>query len=359
MLSKITILITDITKSAGTERVVVNLSNSFVELGYDVEIVSFNSKTGSPYYTLNENVNVVHWRLKQYENQLYIKKIFYFLVNLFFVYKKIRKINNSIIIGTSRNVNIYSLLFLKNHNRFIACEHFSCKSQMSRLMRLIRDCFYLKLKYLVVLTEFDKQYYRKRRINAITIPNFVDIQFNGAFHEKQNIILAVGRHSIEKNFEGLVKIWASIYNKFPNWKLQIVGDGFLFNQNKRLAEELDVKNIEFLPFTKDIFSFYEKASIYTMTSLNEAFPMVLLEAMSHKVVCVSFDCDSGPREIINNTNGFLVPIGDNSRFIASLKLLIENEDIRYKMSNNAFDSIKRFSKDSILKKWSSLFELVK
>lgn len=94
-----------------------------------------------------------------------------------------------------------------------------------------------------------------------------------------------------------------------------------------------------------------------MSSRSEGLPMVLIEAMALGVPCVAYDCPSGPRAIIeNNVNGFVVEDGNETMFVEKLLLLIENENLRIEMGNNASKSSARYNLDVIMLQWKTLFE---
>lgn len=96
--------------------------------------------------------------------------------------------------------------------------------------------------------------------------------------------------------------------------------------------------------------------MYVMTSRNECLPMTLMEAMSCSTPCIAFDCPTGPRHIITNgENGLLIKNGDVEEMTNAVSLLIENEGLRKKMGEKAFENIQRFSPENIYKLWEQLF----
>jgi glycosyltransferase involved in cell wall biosynthesis len=84
--------------------------------------------------------------------------------------------------------------------------------------------------------------------------------------------------------------------------------------------------------------------------------MVLLEAMSFSLPCVSFDCPSGPADIIiQNKTGLLGDNGNISQLVQAISTLIENENLRNEMGTNAFDVVDQYNPDLIFKRWENLF----
>lgn len=94
-----------------------------------------------------------------------------------------------------------------------------------------------------------------------------------------------------------------------------------------------------------------------MTSRYEGQGLALIEAMACGLPSVAFACKCGPRDIIKEgEDGFLIDMGDSSKFVAQLTKLIEDDNLRRQMGHNATKNVQRFSEDVIMNKWTSLFE---
>ena len=345
-MKKIVIIISDITKCAGTERVVSGLANYLVDNGFYVEIVSLFSSRGTSYFGLAPSIIVHHLAIGSYEAKSVVRKLYGLAISLFQCYRYLRRTDNDILIGTSRNTNIIAWLSKKKRH-VIGCEHFAANVPMNKIFKWFRNHIYQRLDRLVVLTRFDLAYYTQRGIKAVLIQNSISIQ--GQQTDKKNIAIAIGRHSIEKNFKELIAIWHTISQINPTWELQIIGDGLLAEENKQYAESLECKNIRFLPFQQDIASYYSKASLYLMTSLYEALPMVLLEAQTCGCVCIAYDCDTGPRDIIENgKDGYIIPMGQRQKFVDKIQYLISHPNIIKEMGVQARRSSEKYAPDRIM-----------
>ena len=83
----------------------------------------------------------------------------------------------------------------------------------------------------------------------------------------------------------------------------------------------------------------------------------MLEALACSTPIISYDCPTGPRNIIdNNINGFLIDDKNRQMFAQQLKLLIDNNNLRNQLSVNAKESSKKFDKQIIMQQWESLFK---
>jgi glycosyltransferase involved in cell wall biosynthesis len=123
------------------------------------------------------------------------------------------------------------------------------------------------------------------------------------------------------------------------------------------AEALNLQHsVHFYEPVKNIEEKYASASIYAMPSRSEGFGMVLIEAMANGLPCVSFDCPSGPKDIIShNIDGILVQNGDLEAFGKALKQLMLNPLLRKKMGNSARLKAQTYRAQNIVPQWHSLF----
>ena len=208
----------------------------------------------------------------------------------------------------------------------------------------------------VTLTEGDKQLWRKAK-HVEVIPNFSTMQVSQFSDSTNKRIIAVGRLSPEKGYERLIEIWKSVSPQFPEWSLDIFGEGKLHDELTSTIQNANLKNIHIHNATSDISEEYAKSSICVMSSYLEGFGLVLLEAMKHGIPCVAFDCPFGPGSIIKDDQcGFLVDDSNIPLFAEKLGLLMKNENTRKSFSAAAIERSKDFSVDSIMNKWKQLFE---
>ena len=175
---------------------------------------------------------------------------------------------------------------------------------------------------------------------------------------KSKKVISVGRLDDLKNHKDQIDIWSKVVKYYPEWSLHIYGQG---PAEKKLQEHimtLGLQNYLFLEgVCTDLAPIYADASLFIFTSLAEGFGMVLIEAMSAGIPCVSYNCACGPSEIISDgLDGYLVPIGDKEKMADKIKELLKNDNKRIAMGLAAFEKSKKFLPENIMPVWESLFE---
>ncbi len=221
-----------------------------------------------------------------------------------------------------------------------------------------------KLDYLVLVSaELQKFYsYQLRNSNCmcIYIPNSIDKIPRLIAPLKEKNLISVGRLSKEKGYYDLLKIYKRVLKKYPDWKLNIIGDGA-----ERATLEAYIRKNE-LEGKAILHGFQgknyidkelHKSSIYLMTSYTESFGIVLIEAMSHGVPCIAFDSAEGAREIINSgENGYLIKNRNFDAMIMKIEDLINDESERRRIGKLARESVKKYSSDVVGEEWFTLIE---
>lgn len=175
-------------------------------------------------------------------------------------------------------------------------------------------------------------------------------------------VIAVGRLTHQKGFDILIKVWKKVIFKFPKWKLNIYGDGDIKNDLILLIENEGLNNnITIYPPTTQIYKKMQDSSILVFSSRCEGFGLVLIEAMTNGLPCVSFDCPYGPSDIITDgEDGFLIHNGDIQAMTDKICYLIENENIRKQMGQKAHQSAMRYAPENIMPMWDNFFnEIIK
>jgi glycosyltransferase involved in cell wall biosynthesis len=245
----------------------------------------------------------------------------------------------------------------------IASEHYTFKKKHSS-GEWFRRFFINRMAYKVtVLTKSDKEIIGSKLKNIVVMPNPLSFKLkNDIDFIREKTVLAVGRIDrwYGKGFDTLIKIWSKIILTYPDWKLNIVGGGSNENikiLNDNFISEYDCgSSVTLLGFHKEIDRLMQRSAIFVLASRYEGLPMALLEAMSQGCACVSFDCPSGPSEILENgQSGLLVKDQDEEAMLKAIELLIQDKNLRERFSLNGQKAAKAFEADKIVDYWESLF----
>jgi len=214
-----------------------------------------------------------------------------------------------------------------------------------------------KAEAVVTLTDGDAEDWRRMSKHVHIIPNVVHLNDTNLYSDcMAKRVLFVGRFEEQKNIGDLISIWQLVHPKFPDWQLDMYGDGALWEKYKQEADALNI-NIEIHKPTAQIMDVYCNSSIFVLTSLYEPFGLVIPEAMSCGLPVVSYDSPYGPASIISDgEDGFLIPMHNRQAFADRICQLIEDESLRQCMGKKAVLSSQRFSADKIMPMWKELFE---
>lgn len=176
---------------------------------------------------------------------------------------------------------------------------------------------------------------------------------------KEKTVIVVARFDEDtKRLSYALRAWREIEKdtEYSDWKLQLVGDGRDMAFYRHLVKKWQLKHVEFTG-QQNPEDYYNRASIFLMTSTAEGWGMVILEALQMGVPVIAMDSFGALHDMITDGyNGSIVPNNDIKNFIHAMKVLMQNEELRNKMATNAVESSKHFEITNILAQWKILFE---
>ena len=245
--------------------------------------------------------------------------------------------------------------------KVISWEHFNFYSDLGVKRRKLGRV--LAGKYadrIVTLTNEDREAF----LENLNIKSKIDYIYNPTPYpnEKKSlceskIAVAIGRLTAQKGFDKLLDIWKKIEEKNSEWELYIIGSGEDREKLLNQKESLNLKRVIFIENTKNIKEYYEKASIYLMTSRFEGLPMTLIEAQSFGLPIISYDIKTGPKDIVNDgEDGYLIENDNQNEFVNKFLELSQNREKIQKFSQKAYENSKRFKLDNIIEKWKEVLK---
>ncbi len=367
----------EITIKGGTDKMIVQKANYFVDHGYQVTILT-ESQMGRPLsFELSPLVHHIDMGLdfnSQYSHGLLRRFLIY--KTLMHKYKKklnktLLKLHPNIVITTmGRSLSLLS----KMHDRSIKIGEAHTTKQNLRSLHLMeqRGGVYKwvakimrwemcknasRLSAIVLLTQKDAAEWVNIS-KTYVIPNFISFYPDVSAPLDNKEVIMVGRYNDAKGYDYLIPAWKIIHQRHPDWILNVYGSGELYDDVVQwIAEHHLEGSIILHEPVDDIIEKYMESSICVLSSRYEGFSLVILEAMSCGVPCVSFDSPCGPRTIIKDgEDGYLVEHLNSKALADGICKLMEDKELRSTMGRRARENILRFSRENIMQQWIVLFD---
>ena len=375
---KIVYVYSTMAKYGGTERMITEKGNYLSErFGYDITIITcFQLANENNFFKKSERVKQINLEIPffsqykyKYPKRLWVKWQMNRLLRKS-IQQAVTLADPDILIGVSRFKANYISSLKCRAKRIIECHEsrYNTRYDASEKHSIFARIFLKAYAYsyfraiernadsVITLTEKDK-FLWKRAKRVEVIPNFSAMTISKTSDCTPKRVIAVGRLVWEKGFGRLIEAWSIVCSRYPDWHLDIYGEGSMFDTLKTLAKIYQANNLTFHPNTPNISQEYATSSICAVTSYFEGFSLVILEAMKHGVPCVAFDCPFGPGSIINDAScGFLVENGNIRLFAERLCRLIEDEELRKQFSKAAIEIASTYNVDVIMNKCKELFE---
>jgi glycosyltransferase involved in cell wall biosynthesis len=191
----------------------------------------------------------------------------------------------------------------------------------------------------------------------VVVPNPLPQGFAPRSRLDEPVIVGAGRLVGEKQWGHLVRAFAEIADLLPDWRLRVFGDGAARNRLQAMSRKAGLYGrVEVPGISRDMPGEWAKASVAALTSKAEGYPLVLQEAMAAGVPVVSYDCPSGPREIVTHeVDGLLVTPGSTAGLASALLRLARDQDLRTRLGESAAQTARRWDADDLATRWEEIF----
>lgn len=362
-------------EAGGTERNVVNLANAMNLDGYEVLLI-LGEKKGDFVQELNPGIPIIDVCAPH-------------SMGLFFALVKFFKTHNEgIFVSAFPRINIIVLaakIFSGFSGKVIVTEHsvFSMLPIISRnawrgafarvFMPWLAKMLYPRADAIICVSEgiakdLASIIGRDIKINVIYNPIISDtvyaladspVDHSWFFDPNVPVILAAGRLVACKDYPTLLAAFALLVKQRPV-RLVILGDGPEKKSLEKLTEKLGLsRQVSFLGFKENPYAYMKKASVFVLSSLQEGFGNVIIEAMACGVPVVATDCPVGPGEIITHReNGILVPVQDPKELARVVLEILSNPSLRQVLSVGGKVRAELFSVKRGVLEYEKIFQLL-
>ncbi len=357
----------------GIENCISNLANSLVD-DYEVNIISTYKLYEKPVFKLNDKIKIKYLMTDLKPNKQELKQSLKKLKLITFFKElkkslKILKLKKNLMIEAIKNCDSDVIISTRDiHNNWLSKygrdktlkigwehnHHHNNKRYINKVTKSV-----LGLDYFVLvskdLTKFYSEKLKDKKVKCVYIPNSINFfPQEKAKLETENLI-SIGRLSHEKGYLDLIDIFKELHQKYPDSKLNIIGDG---PDRKKIEKKIRDNKLEDYIILHGfqekeyINKYLEKSSVYIMTSYTESFGLVLLEAFAYGIPCVAYSSAEGANEIISdNWDGYLIKDRDKNKMIKRICELLSNRNRRLIMGANGIKKAQEFNTQKTKQKW--------
>lgn len=355
----------------GAERVTASLANYWAVRGWEITIVTIASQSDD-FYELNTAIKRIPLKLGGESGSVLVGLI-HNARRLLAVRRVLRKVKPDVALGMMTTANILlALASLRLKIRTVGSERtHPPQYPLGALWERLRSYAYGFLDAVVAQSSEGAEWLKLNTSakNVVVIPNPVKwpltnhqplIEVEKVRQKGRKLLLAVGRLSSEKQLALLIDAFQSLASRHPDWDMVILGEGPLRSALEEQVRQLDLEYRVLLPGrVGNVGDWYDHADLFVLSSKFEGFPNALIESMAYGLPAVSFDCDTGPRDIIRHeVDGLLIPPSDEVALGESLDRLMGDAALRQRFAERAVEVRERFAIELVADKWEDLFDEV-
>ena len=350
-------VIEDYSENGGVERIVSDKANTLsTRYNHNITLISVYRDNRKEQFKLDDGINLIHLDVpfaKRTNNSIIrlISRLYTIFIAILRLNKAIKGLHPEIIFFTT-TLGAILLPFCHTKARKIY------ESHLARNFNPFNKFFFLtelRAERIVCLTSGDAKEYKYAKREDI-IPNYIiDVKAHVEDYSVKKAI-AVGRLEYQKGFDILIDCWKEIAKQYPDWQLDIYGEGSCREELQRQINSLQlVDKVKLCGRNNNIIDVYPQYSLHIMTSRYEGQGIVLLEAQACGLSSVVFDYQYGASDIVSNEyNGLIIEQGNRKLFIEAAMKMMSSKDLRKEYGTNAIAISKQYNRENIINKWLNI-----
>lgn len=347
----------------GAEKVASDLANSFALSGVRVRFVTLDRAKATDWPLIESVERRALNLVRPHAN--FLMNLTGNIIRVKALRGEFKNYKPDVVLSFITETNILAILASLNaSHRIVVSERGYPEHEPVRLIwKRIRKYIYRTADAVVVQTKAVQIWVEQECsvVNSVVIPNMVSLPLPGhgpivspssVVGVGDNVLLSVSQLRPQKGVDKLIRIFHDLPQLKQNWKLVICGSGEQEAELKNLVTSLGMDGqVYIIGRVGNTEEWYRRAGIFALTSESEGFPNALLEAMACGCPVISYDCDAGPRDIINSDNGILVGNQNHIEFREKLSGLMKSHATRKDLGEISNQVLQKYHPDLILEQW--------
>lgn len=344
----------------GAERVASVLANAWAERGYTLTVATLDDSV--PFYPLVPSVRLYPLNVTSESGGGTTSPVAGNFRRMAALRRCIRQVNPDLVVSFMTHTNVIAILAARDCGvRVVVCEHTDPRHQKMNLSwSALRIAAYPLADAVTFLTSNVMQRWElwlAGKAQLMPNPVSVDAASRPAKLNYARNLIAAGRLIDLKGFDMLIEAFGTIAARHEDWGLTILGEGNMRSQLERQIQEVGLAGRVQLPGrVSNPHAWFAQADLFVLSSRYEGLPCALCEAMANGTPAVSFNCESGPADVIRDgVDGVLVPPGNVRALADALDHLMTDKQTRERLRSRAVEVQQRFGLQQVLEQWDRLF----
>lgn len=349
--------------NGGAERVMATIANYFVNKNNEVLLMTLTDTES--FYDLDDRVKVIAAEYKINKNNKVLRTVDLLLngiKSLFYLKKQVDIWQPDYVISFLTHTNLIATIVKLFSGKFnLIVSERAEPNERGLVTKYATKFLYGKANFIVCQSEKVKNFFKYTdddKLVVIENPLNIDSLPITKPESRKKKIVGVGRLFEQKNFELLINSFSDIENKFPDYELEIYGDGHLKSVLEQQIVNLNLQHKIFLQgVKKNVMKEIYDYELFVMSSNFEGFPNALIEAMASGLPVISTDFSTGvAKDLIDDDNGIVVPVNDRKALADAMEVILANDDARSAMSKNNWELRNKLAPEKIMSKWESILD---